>query len=321
MPEQNQQKNYTRFFTALFVVLLVISVSFVVFKSFSSSIKVLEEQGGESFVDTVLSTGPLQGLEQDAETERINILFLGISGEGYIAGHLTDSIIVASLTEQQDNKSKNLLFSIPRDLWVKSNNSFDKINALYQYGGGTPTPDHTKAEVIKQEVERITGLDIHYTVVVNLVAIQKVVAILGSVTIDGQEYSADQINLYVRERNATSTDFDRMERQQKLLIALLESAKQYNYSDSSEKVLQLLSILATDVSTDVGIGEYYNFSQLIGTVEPHTVSVHSLTPATGLVEQTYQTKNGLRVWTVAPTRGVGQYQEIQKFIHEAINDV
>lgn len=317
MPEQKQQKNYMGFFTVLFAFLLVVSVGFVVFKSFSSSVSVIQEQG-EDLVNTVLSTGPLQELEQDPETERVNILFLGISGEGYIAGHLTDSIIVASLTKQQDAESKNVLFSIPRDLWVKSNDSFDKINALYQYGGGTATPDHTKAKIIKQKVQEVTGLNIHYTVVMNLMATQNIVSVLGSVTIDGQEYSADQINLYVRERNATSTDFDRMERQQKLLVALLGSMKEYDYSESSGTVLQLLDVLTTDVSTDISVGEYYNFFQLISSVSPHTVSVYSLTPATGLIQQAYQTKNGAQVWTVVPTQGVEQYEEVHKFINDVI---
>ena len=163
--------------------------------------------------------------------------------------------------------------------------------------------------------------DIHYTIVINLTAIQKITSVLGSITIDGQEYDADQINLYVRERNATKTDFDRIERQQKLLVALLKSVQEYNYSESSEKVIQLWGILASDMSTDVGIGEYYNFFQLISSIDSDAVSVYSLTPATGLVQPGYQTRNGLRVWTVVPTQGVEQYELIQKFIHDAINDV
>ena len=133
MPQQNQQKKYTRLFGVVLVILLIVSVCFVVFQMFSSSIDVFEEQG-DDFVDTVLSTGPLQELEQDATTQRINILFLGISGDGYIAGHLTDSIIVASLIEQQNSESKNIPFSIPRDLWVRTNNTSGKINELYRYG-------------------------------------------------------------------------------------------------------------------------------------------------------------------------------------------
>ena len=320
MPQQNQQKNYARFFGVLFVVLLVVGVSVVLIQSLSPSIPVLEEQGKE-LADTVLSTGPLQELEQDAITNRINILFLGISGEGYIAGHLTDSIIVASLAEQQDSERKNILFSVSRDLWVQTNNTFSKINELYQYGGGTATPDYTKAEVIKQKVQRITGLDIHYTIVVNLAAIQKITSVLGSITIDGQEYNADQIGLYVRERDQVKTDFDRMQRQQKTLVSLLESVKGYNYLESSEKVIQLLEILASDVSTDLSIDEYYNFFRLINSIDPSAVATYSFTPATGLVQQEYQTQNGARVWTVVPTQGVEQYESIQQFIQNAINGV
>ena len=312
MPNK-QQRDYARLFMILFTVLLIALLSFVLLKAFSQPVAILQEQG-EKAVESIFS----EELKQDSESSRVNMLFLGISGEGYIAGELTDSIIVASLTETNE---QNVLVSIPRDLWVQTSASFDKINSLYKDGGGTTTPDYTKTELVKQKVQNITGLNIHYTAVVNLQAIQKVIDLVGDIHIDGQPYNAEQVEQYIRERNKTHTDFDRIHRQQRVLLALLEKLKQYNYTESLENVLALVGVLTTDISTDISFSEYLNFFQLLSSIDSEAAQLYSLSPATGLVKQEYQTRDGLRVWALVPTQGIEQYESIQTFIHDAINEV
>ena len=64
-----------------------------------------------------------------------NILLLGMGGEGHNGALLTDTIILASLDQQ--NKKVSLL-SIPRDLYVKiPSEGYAKINSAYALGEAT----------------------------------------------------------------------------------------------------------------------------------------------------------------------------------------
>ena len=60
---------------------------------------------------------------------RVNVLMLGIGGEGHDGAYLTDTIIIASVDPVQNEAA---LLSVPRDLWVKkSGGSAGKINEVY----------------------------------------------------------------------------------------------------------------------------------------------------------------------------------------------
>jgi len=102
------------------------------------------------------------------------ILVLGISTdqEGV---ELTDTIIVASYNP---NTQKATLLSIPRDTYTGKNSAqataYEKINALYNRTHGP--------EATLDAVNRITGLNIEYYVVVETEALIKLVDVIGGVT-------------------------------------------------------------------------------------------------------------------------------------------
>lgn len=112
-----------------------------------------------------------------SEPQRINILLLGIGGEGHDGPKLTDTIILASV----DLKNSDVhLISLPRDMW-----SFDlgsKINGAYAKGelkkkGGGLT-------LAKSVVGKITGQNINYVVVIDFNGFVKAVDTLGGIDID-----------------------------------------------------------------------------------------------------------------------------------------
>ncbi len=116
------------------------------------------------------------------ETDRINILLLGILGANHLGGGLnTDTIMVASI-EPKANKMS--LISIPRDLWVvdPGKDTKSKINAVYAYGeekgSGQGIAD------MEALVGDITGIPIDYTVVVSTGGFAQLVDTLGGVEIN-----------------------------------------------------------------------------------------------------------------------------------------
>lgn len=102
------------------------------------------------------------------------VLILGISTDQENV-ELTDTIMVASYNP---NTQKATLLSIPRDTYTGSSpakaTAYEKINALYSR---KHRPDETL-----EAVNKITGLNIEYYVVVKTEALIKLVDVIGGVT-------------------------------------------------------------------------------------------------------------------------------------------
>ena len=92
------------------------------------------------------------------------------------ANVLTDSMMLASFNLKTFILTQ---FSIPRDLWIDQYKT--KANALYFYGH-TQTPQDP-ASFPKSVIQDITGVPIHYVVVLNLNTVAKVINALGGVDV------------------------------------------------------------------------------------------------------------------------------------------
>ena len=126
------------------------------------------------------------------EKKVYNLLLLGYGGPGHDGAYLTDTIILAHIDKL---KKRVLLISIPRDLWVKvpTKNDFiySKINALYQMGLFPKKfpflPEEYKKgpaiKLLKETIERITGLKIDYFAAVNFNGFKEFINILDGVKV------------------------------------------------------------------------------------------------------------------------------------------
>ncbi|MEI8096515.1 MAG: LCP family protein, partial [Candidatus Moraniibacteriota bacterium] len=145
-------------------------------------------QGNANIFGSLIKTIP--GAEQQLKGEsagRINILFLGMRGEGVTGGGLlADTIMVLSIHPKKDDTdtSKVSLISIPRDTYVTvpGRNEQRKINAVYALGeeralhkGGI--------EDMRTIVGQVTGLDIPYAVTINFQGFKDLVNAVGGVTV------------------------------------------------------------------------------------------------------------------------------------------
>ena len=119
--------------------------------------------------------------------EPLQVLILGESTG------MSDTIIVASYNPQTQEAA---LMSIPRDTFTGDDKSsakyYHKINALYGYG---ETPEKTLAAVNK-----ITGLDIKYYILVDTKALKKLVDTIGGLDFDvpiDMDYDDSSQDLYI----------------------------------------------------------------------------------------------------------------------------
>lgn len=145
----------------------------------------------------LLGLGGLQALNG-----RVNILLLGIPGGSHDGPNLSDSINVLSY----DLKSNKLTtIGVPRDVW--SETLHQKINAAYATGEAIePGKGLTLA---RAEVSGITGIPIHYGVVIRFEQFRELIDYLGGVNVDVEHsFSDDQFPVPGNESDECDGDPD-----------------------------------------------------------------------------------------------------------------
>ncbi len=232
---------------------------------------------------------------------RLNILLIGADQRPKESTFNTDTLIVASI---DPDSGQVAMFSIPRDTvdvplppgpWQSVfGTSYDgKINSLWT--AATARPDlfpGNQAQrgfgALKTVLGNLYGIDIKYYVEVNFDGFRKVIDALGGVTIDVQVpvmddyYPGDdgrlhriyipagiqhmtgaQALVYARARHA-STDFDRAQRQQRVLLSLKQ---QSDIGSLIGKLPDLVQALRAAVHTDIPINQLPKLMGLAGSID------------------------------------------------------
>lgn len=227
----------------------------------------------------------------DSFRGRANILLLGIAGGSHDGADLTDSIMLVSVNT---TTSDTVLLSLPRDIWVES--LMAKLNTAYHYGesresgGGLVLAKAAVSEVINQPV--------HYAVLLDFSGFAKAIDAIGGVTVNiprgfidekypipGKEtaepesgryeilrFSSGRQTLdgatalkYVRSRYAQGeegTDFNRAQRQQRVLLAFRDKVLSSAVLLHPGKIKALLRELKTTIKTDLPARTYPDLVKL-----------------------------------------------------------
>lgn len=115
---------------------------------------------------------------------RVNVLLLGLSGDGVKNPVLSDTIILLSIGEKEKNAR---MISVPRDIWIGELN--DKINSAYFYGNQKAFGGGLV--LAKSSAEKVLGVPIQYVIAVNFDGFVEVVDILGGVEVDVERTFSD----------------------------------------------------------------------------------------------------------------------------------
>lgn len=277
--ESNAPSRLRRFFTLKRIVVTVLCLVLLVggyflYKTNENFDKMTGGHG--SLLGTLVKSGSemLQGATSNqpvdrfkrGELARLNVLLLGIRGEGDPnGGLLTDTIMVLSL----DQKTKQAaLISIPRDLYVEIPNSTHrgKINEAYAEGI-TRKNWQEGLKYSKESVQMVTGLDIHYVANVDFLAFEEIIDSLGGVTVhldkpfsEKEQFTFDlpagdvkldgRLALLYSRARKSSSDFDRARRQQELLLAIKDKATSLGIISNPVKIMSIMDSLGNHVRTD-----------------------------------------------------------------------
>ncbi len=200
----------------------------------------------------------------------LTVLLLGLdrrANEGELAR--SDTIVIARLDPASQRVA---LLSLPRDLWVPIPGvGWGKINSAYfigqQAGQG--------AALARDTVSQLLGIPIDYTAVVDFAGFRGLVDSLGGINVDvprelydgqyptedygytvahflpgPQTMNGDQALMYSRIRHPDS-DFERMRRQQEVLLAVARKVRERGIVRNLLEANQLTAALQPYVRTDM----------------------------------------------------------------------
>ncbi|MEK7085413.1 MAG: LCP family protein, partial [Patescibacteria group bacterium] len=208
---------------------------------------------------------PEYGDTSFSDEDDFNILIAGKNG------NLVDTMIFAHIDEQ---KRTIRMVSVPRDLFYNGR----KINSLAYYYG---MPE------LKSVLTKLSGYELDRYIVIDMYAFIDVIDLIGGIdirldnavidptykTIDngkvgtlyyepGDYHLGGKEALRLARTRHTSSDFARAERQQKILEALQNKAKNFGFGDADtiyEIAKTVLSKTETDISIDEAIAYYFRY--------------------------------------------------------------
>jgi LCP family protein required for cell wall assembly len=220
--------------------------------------------------------------------EPVNILLIGLDERTGVEDIRTDTQIVVHIDPAAGTAA---LVSLPRDLWVEiPGHGEDRINAAYKTGekekpGSGPT-------LAKATVRENFGIPIHYYAMVNFKGFERIVDMLGGVTIDVprplvdnefpfQEFGATRVYIpaglqhmdghtalhYARSRHADS-DIGRNSRQQQVLLAIKEQGVSL---DVMTHLSELAEELGDSVRTDLHWQQIGSLAQLSQSIDGDSI--------------------------------------------------
>lgn len=234
----------------------------------------------------------LVGEDQD----RINILLLGIGGDGHDGPLLTDTMILASI---KPSEHKVALLNIPRDILVPIPSfGWRKINAADAFGE-LKDPGHG-GDASRAVAEGLLGVDIPYYVRVDFRGFTKFVDSLGGIDVyvdtsftDRSYPTADNgyqtISFssgwhhmdgvtaleFTRSRHGTngeSSDFARSRRQQKVLAAVKEKIVSSSTFLNPSAISNMLTTLQSNVTSNLQLGEMLRLARMATSIDKKNVT-------------------------------------------------
>lgn len=217
----------------------------------------------------------------------MNVLFLGMGGEGHDGALLTDTMMLVSV--DYPHKRVNLL-SIPRDLaYPLGRGRFEKINAVHAYaeqndpGQGARRTADALSQLFETPVDRVVRVDFR--------GFEKLIDALGGIEVDVERAFTDaqyptsdgkwmtvsfargkqkmegrRALIFARSRhgnNSEGSDFARSRRQQLILLAVQNKMLSLGTVSDAAKLASLYQIVADHVQTDLTPWELLRFAPFL----------------------------------------------------------
>ena len=146
------------------------------------------------------------------------------------------------------------------------------------------------------------------------------VDLIGGVDTDEGHLNGEQALFYIRDRSRPGSDFDRMKRQQKLIMAIIDTItkQQDTLLANQETVMSLFNLLDENLDMDISFIEIFTLSSKFKNVDTENIGLHTIT-TNNLLQEEYRDINGQSIYILYPKVGEENYTEINNFVDEIIN--
>ncbi|MFP3895516.1 MAG: LCP family protein [Anaerolineales bacterium] len=267
---------------ATLLIVLLIAGAFYSGYLFFSTVRALTARATPPFSSPNVQAGTTVGGTPEEELpdvveerERINILFLGIDQRNDETGPWrTDTMILLSIDPATDSAA---ILSIPRDLWTSVPGFGEtRINTAHFLGDRHDYPGSGVA-LAKKTVSQTFGVPVHHYIRINFSGFEKIIDEIGGITIDVekaiydpeypdgnrgtmvvdipaglQQMDGETALQYARSRHGNS-DFDRMRRQQAVIMAVRDKVLSLDMPVS--RIPKLIEVAGDTVKTDLTLEE------------------------------------------------------------------
>lgn len=217
--------------------------------------------------ENIFTTKAEEEKAQYAEEHGVfNILLCGLDGRTKDSDSRTDSMIVATI--DTNNKSVKLV-SFMRDLYVPiPGHGQTRLNSAFSFGG---------PELLMKTLNQDFNFNIQYYVTIDFKAFQAMVDKVGGIDVEVKDYELKQINYYIREANwnnpsylkqagyqhlngqqalsycrirkVGNNDYERTERQRRVISLLITKAKKMSIFELPQFITTVLPYVKTNIPT------------------------------------------------------------------------
>lgn len=329
-------------------IFIILSILFVLLLTITLCGYFLGEKTGLKFSITDI-LNPIKAnpqLKRDSSEKYTNSLFVGIDSRSANSGlKNTDTIILASYNHETHDMA---MTSIPRDFFVEvpGQGRYTKINSIYAIGEGQNPGNGLN--LLQEVVEEITGKEIQYHGMVNLSGFVDLIDTLGGIEVDvensftdhrypieGAEARHQTISFveglqtmdgkdalrFVRSRhsldNHEGSDFARARRQQRVIDAIRKEVLSSTTLLNPRKAINILNILDNNIRYSDFTNEEMQAALKI--LQKENMETYSFVLDPSIANHKLVTDRGLEsnLYTVTPIAGLGNYEEINKYIRHA----
>lgn len=261
--------------------------------------------------------------------DRINILLLGIGGEGHDGPYLSDTNIIVSI---KPSTKEVAMVSIPRDLGVKiGDKGVNKIN--FANAVGEVQNPGRGGEYARQIFEETFEIPIPYYVRVDFKAFEEIINLVEGLEVDvknsfidqaypGPNYSYQTVQfqkgielmdgnralIYSRSRHGTNgenSDFARSRRQQQIMALLKDKLLSFETYSNPIKIKEIIDSLSSHISTNLNIGQLLYLGNLVKNIKHDDVKNLVLDSGINGFTVPYISNNG--AFMLAPRGGKMDY--------------
>jgi LCP family protein required for cell wall assembly len=302
--QKTNSKSFLKKILWLIGAIIVILGLGLYFKASSLSEKIFVGQKTTFFgqiADFIRGGGDNQKLEGE-DLGQINLLLLGVGGEGHEGPYLTDTMILAQI---RPDISEITLTSIPRDYLVTlPDKSQQKINSAFAYGLNNKELNWDKAGLwARKSVEQISGLKVPYFAVIDFSGFEKAIDQVGGLeiqienTFTDYEYPNESFGylppqtfkagtetmdgnralIFARSRHAAGVeggDFARSLRQQKIIDAFKAKLFNLNLITDSGAINNLLNNFANHFHTNMSPAQLLKLYKIVKDKNMTTMSLN-----------------------------------------------